>query len=151
MSGKTWIDEEMKKYGTKAFHPNASELNHEAYQSGCAHFKKGMYGNAKAAFAEALGYWPKDSQAWMALGNCHDRLNQPKLAESCFRRALQCCSEKDRDGIRFNLANSLLDQKRFAEAAKLYVIIPVRSSIYLKAQRNLELAKSCIGGVDRRG
>ncbi len=70
----------------------------------------------------------KDSQTWMALGNCHDELNKPKAAEECFRRALQYCSGKDRDGICFNLANSLLDQERFEDAMELYEVIPPQSN-----------------------
>jgi hypothetical protein len=60
----------MKKYTAKSLHPDASELNHEAYKRGCSRFRDGSFHKAKLAFEEALGYWPKDSQAWMALGNC---------------------------------------------------------------------------------
>lgn len=56
----------------------------------------------------------------MALGNCEDELNKPKAAESCFRRALKYCEDQNRTAIRFNLANSLLDQERQAEAIELY-------------------------------
>ena len=132
----------MKKYGAKALHPDASELNHQAYKSGCALFRGGNYSKAKVAFEQALSYWPKDSQAWLALGNCHDQLSKPKVAEECFRRALQYCSGKDRDGICFNLANSLLDQERFEDAMELYEVIPPQSNLYVKAQRNLSLARS---------
>src|SRR5688500_8873354 len=100
----------MKMYTAKAFQPDASNLNHEAYKSGCAFFKRGRYKKAVSAFEEALSYWPKDAQAWMALGNCYDELKTPADAEKCFRRALMYCRDKDRDGILFNLGNSLLDQ-----------------------------------------
>src|ERR1700759_1114708 len=100
----------MNKYIAKALHPDASELNHQAYKAGYALFRDENYHKAKLAFEEALRYWPKDPQAWMALGNCHDELNKPKAAEKCFRRALKYCEGKNRDAVRFNLGNSLLDQ-----------------------------------------
>lgn len=77
----------------------------------------------------------------MALGNCEDALNKPKAAESCFRRALAYCEDKNRNAIRFNLANSLLDQERHDEAIELYEQIPVDSDVYPLAQRNLSIAK----------
>ena len=40
----------MKKYGAKVLHPDASELNHQAYKSGCALFRDGSYSKAKVAF-----------------------------------------------------------------------------------------------------
>ncbi|HJQ26385.1 MAG TPA: tetratricopeptide repeat protein [Blastocatellia bacterium] len=134
----------MKKYAAKAFHPDAADLNHEAYKSGCALFRAGNYHKAKLAFEEALRYWPKDPQAWMALGNCHDELNKPKAAEKCFRRALEYCEVKDQDAIRYNLANSLLDQERLEAAIEFYEKIPAESDLYAPAQRNLSLARSFI-------
>jgi Flp pilus assembly protein TadD len=131
----------MKKYTSKALHPSASDLNHEAYKAGCALFRDGNFTKAKLAFEEALTYWPKDAQAWMALGNCQDELGKPERAEECLRRALQYGGDKDLDAIRFNLANSLLDQKRFVEAIELYQGIPSESDVFAKAQRNLSLAQ----------
>lgn len=131
----------MKKYTAKALHPDASELNHAAYKRGCALFNDENYYKAKLAFKEALAYWPKDAQAWLALGNCEDELNKPKAAERCFRRALEYCEDQDRNAIRFNLANSLLDQERHGEAIELYEQIPGDSDVYARAQRNLSLAK----------
>ena len=93
------------------------------------------------AFKEAIEYWPKDSQAWMALGNCQDELNEPKLAESSFRRALQHCEEKNRNAIEYNLANSLFDQERHPEAIRLYEQIPAESEVHAVAQKNLLVAK----------
>ena len=131
----------MTKYTAKALHPDASELNHEAYKRGCTLFHDENYHKAKLAFEEALSYWPKDSQAWMALGNCEDELNKPKASESCFRRALKYCEDKNRNAIRFNLANSLLDQERHGEAIELYEQIPGDNDVYAQAQRNLSIAK----------
>ena len=130
----------MKKYTAKSLHPDSSELNHGAYKRGCVLFKNGAFDKAKLAFEEALEYWPKDSQAWMALGNCEDELNKPKLAEASFRRALQYC-EENRSAIRFNLANSLFDQERYIEAIKLYEQIPEESNVHAVALRNLSAAK----------
>jgi len=134
----------MNKYTERALHPEASDLNHAAYKSGCALFREGRYSNAKAAFEVALSYWPNDAQAWMALGNCQDALNKPKAAEASFREALKYCAEKDRDGIQFNLANSLLDQERFEDAILAYQQVSSHSPIYEVARRNLSLADASI-------
>lgn len=131
----------MKKYADNASHPAASALNHEAYKCGCELFAGGKYQRAKLAFKEALAYWPQDPQAWMALGNCEDALNKPKRAETCLRQALLYCSEQDLNAIRFNLANSLLDQQRHAAAIELYQLIPGDSEVYGAAQRNLSIAR----------
>lgn len=131
----------MKKYMAKSFHPDSSGLNHEAYKRGCTFSNDGNYHNAKLAFEEALSYWPEDSHAWMALGNCEDALNKPKAAESCFRRALAYCEDKNRNAIRFNLANSLLDQERHGEAIELYEQIPGDSDVYPLARKNLSIAR----------
>jgi len=136
----------MKKYTAESLRPEASELNHEAYKRGCSLFQDGSFHKAKLAFEEALSYWPKDSQAWMALGNCEDELNQPKAAERCFRRALLYCEDKNRSAIRFNLANSLLDQERHSEAIELYEQIPEESDVYAPAQRNLSIARALLAG-----
>jgi Flp pilus assembly protein TadD len=135
----------MKKYTAKALHPDASDLNHAAYKHGCELFRQGEFTKARAAFEEALEYWPKDFQAWMAAGNCCDELNKSEAAERCFRRALQYSDDKYRDDIRFNLANSLMDQECFDEAIKLYEDVSPNSDVYSKAQRNLSLAKSAKG------
>jgi tetratricopeptide (TPR) repeat protein len=134
----------MKKYTAKSLHPDASELNHEAYKRGCSRFRDGSFHKAKLAFEEALGYWPKDSQAWMALGNCEDEFNHAKAAERCYQRALLYCEDKNRSAIRFNLANSLLDQERHREAIELYEQIPEESEVYAPAQRNLSIARRCL-------
>lgn len=131
----------MKKYTTKSLHPDSPGLNHEAYKRGYALFQGRDFQKAKLAFEEALSYWPKDSQAWMALGNCEDELGRPKIAERSFRRALMYCNDKNRNDIRFNLANSLLDQERYDEAIAIYEQIPAESDSYGAAQRNLLIAR----------
>jgi tetratricopeptide (TPR) repeat protein len=134
----------MKKSTAKSLHPESSDLNHEAYKRGCALFKDGNFHKAKLEFEEALEFWPEDSQAWMALGNCEDELNKPTAAEISFRRALLYCEEKNRSAIQFNLANSLLDQERHGEAIELYEQIPGNSDVYAAAQTNLSIARRSI-------
>ena len=134
----------MKRYTEKALRPDASDRNHEAYKSGCRFFKAGNYKKAISAFENALSYWPKDAQAWMALGNCYDDLNRPVDAEKCFKRALNYCTDKDRDGIRFNLGNSLLDQERCKAAIECYDQITPKSPLFGKAQKNRLIAEQCL-------
>lgn len=131
----------MKKYTAKALHPDASEMNHAAYKAGCTHFKAHSFKKAISSFEEALSYWPKDAQAWMALGNCYDELRKPKDAEKCFRRALQYASRKNKNAIAFNLGNSLLDQKKYKAAIAFYSSISKKSDVHRIAQKNLIMAR----------
>lgn len=130
-----------KRYTEKALLSDASDLNHEAYKSGDRYFKAGKYKKAMTAFDEALMYWPKDPQAWMALGNCHDELKRPRDAERCFRRALAYCRPTDRDAVQFNLGNSLLDQARYRAAIQHYSTIAESSAIFKKAKKNRFMAE----------
>jgi tetratricopeptide (TPR) repeat protein len=100
--------------------PEASDLNHEAYGDGVAHYKQGNYKRAKQAFKLSLEYWPEDPQAWFALGNCFDELKKPSKAEECFRKALIYAQEEKKSDIYFNLGNSLYDQAKYAEAINFY-------------------------------
>jgi tetratricopeptide (TPR) repeat protein len=134
----------MKRYTEKAFRPDSSDLNHEAFKSGYQLFKAGRYKKAITAFKDAVSYWPKDAQAWMALGNCYDELNRPVDAEKCFRRALSYCTEKHRDEIGFNLGNSLLDQERCKAAIECYDQIPPKSALFNKAQKNRLIAEQSL-------
>jgi Flp pilus assembly protein TadD len=126
---------------SKGLHTDASDLNHEAYRRGYSLFKDRDFTKARDAFGEALDYWPKDSQAWMALGNCEDELGDPKAAERSFRKALLCCNDKNITAIRFNLANSLLDQERYHEAIDLYAQVPSDCAFFPAVKSNLEIAR----------
>ncbi len=132
----------MKMYSRKAFDPRASELNHEAYVAGCEFFENSQFKKASRSFQESLEYWPKDPQAWMALGNCYDELSKPKDAEKCFRRTLLYCEDKNRDDILYNLGNSLFDQDRYSEAIQEFEKVSDEAAAYTLAQKNVLTAKS---------
>lgn len=85
---------------------------------------------------------PGDYQAWMALGNCYDRIKKPHRAEKCFRAALDNAPENDREGIIFNLGNSIYEQGRYAESIELFQMISPGTDLWVKAQRNSELVKT---------
>ncbi|HWJ00534.1 MAG TPA: tetratricopeptide repeat protein [Burkholderiales bacterium] len=131
----------MKRYTAKTFQPDASDLNHEAYLQGCRLFKAAKYKKAIKAFDEAVSYWPKDGQAWMALGNCYDELRRPVDAEKCLRRALAYYGKKDRAAVQFNLGNSLFDQERYKEAIEHYEQVPKSSDVFDKARKNSLMAE----------
>ncbi len=117
------------------------ERNNVAYSTGCAHYDKGHYSRAKSAFEEALQFWPEDAQAWMAIGNCYEALNKPRLAEQHFRKALEFCNEFEAANIQYNLANSLYDQGLYDAAIEAYLSIPKGHPVWLKARNNLSRAK----------
>ncbi len=134
----------MKRYTEKSFLPEASDLNHEAYTDGCKHYKKGNFSRAKKAFLSAIEYWPQDSQAWHALGNCYDELEKPNKAEGCFRKSLKYTAPGKESDVLFNLGNSLFDQKKYTEAVECYSKVSGQSSAYTVAQRNMRLAKDAM-------
>jgi tetratricopeptide (TPR) repeat protein len=131
----------MATFQDKSDHPNASELNHEAYSRGCDSYEREEYSRAKVIFEEALEYWPEDPQAWFALGNCHDSMKQPSRAEVCYLMSLKYSPEEARPNVYFNLGNSLFDQGKYQEAVNCYSQIGGESKAYEAAQRNLSLAK----------
>ncbi len=126
---------------SKSDHPDASELNHACYKAGCAHFDCADYSRARAAFLEALEFWPEDWAAWMALGNTLDALSKPQSAEAAFRKALEFVPEAKADGVLFNLGNSLLDQGLYRQAIELYGRVPKGSQLWAKAEKNASLAE----------
>jgi Tfp pilus assembly protein PilF len=130
-----------KIYTHKAFNPQASDLNHKAYIRGCKHFDNGSYIEAAKSFQSALEYWPRDPQAWLALGNCYDELQNPVKAEEYFRRALQYCSNENRGDITYNLGNALMDQRKNGEAITCFAVVPRSAKSYERAQKNLIEAK----------
>ena len=132
----------MKRSSNKEFDPNASELNHEAYKTGCENYNRGQFKKAAKAFTESLEYWPEDSQAWFALGDCFDELNKPAKAEQCFRKSLQFAAPEEQSDVLYNLGNSLLDQAKFVEAIECYIKVSAQSSSYRAAQINMERAKN---------
>jgi tetratricopeptide (TPR) repeat protein len=132
----------MKRSSNKEFNPDASELNQKAYKSGCDYYDHSSYKKAAKAFAESLEYWPEDSEAWLALGNCYDELNKPAKAEQCFRKSLQFVSPDKKNNVFYNLGNSLLDQAKFGEAIECYIKVSPQSSVYRAAQINMERAKN---------
>ncbi len=132
----------MGKVPDKSLEDEASDMNHEAYGRGAKLFSQGKYSLAKNEFKIALDYWPEDPEAWMALGNCFDEINKPERAEKCFREALAYCTKERKPDIHFNLGNSLLDQCIFEEAIECYKKVTAQSSVYGRAQINMERAKS---------
>jgi tetratricopeptide (TPR) repeat protein len=126
----------------KGMDENAEERNHQYYVLGCKAYDASEFQKALVLFKHALEYWPEDPQAWMAMENGYDELKRPWRAESAFRNALQYSDEKDKEGILFNLGNSLFDQQRYREAIALYNILRPGSQRWCLAQRNIELAKA---------
>ena len=134
----------MKRYSEKSFHPDASDLNHEAYAEGCKFYDKGHFSRAKRSFETALEYWPLDPQALMAVGNCYDELNNPSRAEVFYRKSLKYSAEKGIANVMFNLGNSLFDQGKMEEAIECYSKISGQEKVFWSAQRNTKLANDRI-------
>jgi len=124
---------------------HSSEYNHASYCRGCKYFDAEDFVEAIKCFKEALEYWPEDPQAWMALGNCYSELKRHKKAEESFQRALELSEEENvKEGIIYNLGNSLSDQQRYLEAVEMYERIRPGSEVWRLAQLNVRFAKSRI-------
>jgi tetratricopeptide (TPR) repeat protein len=123
----------------------SSNSYHAAYIKGDALCKKGRFKEASQFFRIAIEECPEDYQAMWALGNCYTELKKPRKAEDAFRSALTECDNADRMALIYNLANSLFDQKKFAEAIALYSEIPSGHKLSRVAKRNAFLAKERAG------
>jgi tetratricopeptide (TPR) repeat protein len=134
----------MKRTDDKENDPDSSELNHRLYKLGCNHFKKGEFKKAAKAFSESLQYWPQDAQAWFALGDCYDELNKPVKAEECFRKSIEYGSTEKNYDAYYNLGNSLMDQLKYNEAVDCFNKVSGQSTVYRKAQINMEISINAI-------
>ncbi len=132
----------MKRNKDKSSLPDSSDLNHEAYKDGCDFYNKDNFTKAKKAFKTALEYWPFDPQAWFALGNCYDELNKYSKAEYCYRESLKYTESENKSDIFYNLANSLYDQNKLAEAIEFYGKVSGQSKVYSSAKINLSRANN---------
>ena len=130
------------KRSNKEDDPNASELNHQAYEAGCEHYDQGNFKRRIKSFKESLEYWPEDPETWLALGNCYDELNKPAKAEQCYRESLHFTAPDRQSSALYNLGNSLLDQAKFLEAIECYIKVSAQSSSYRAAQINIMRAKN---------
>lgn len=112
------------------------------YLKGDALWKKGRVKDAVQFFQAAVEEWPEDQQALWALGNCYSALKKHRKAEDAFRQALAVGANVDRITLLFNLANTLFDQQRYAEARLIYSEIPSSHPLSAKATKNAAFAKA---------
>ena len=132
----------MRRTNHKEDDPKSSELNHKLFKVGFDHFERGEFKKAAKAFGESLQYWPQDPEAWFALGDCFDEMNKPAKAEECFRNSLEYGKTEKSPETYYNLGNSLMDQLKYAEAIECFSKVSGQSTVYTKAQRNMEIAKN---------
>ena len=77
----------------------------------------GQLRSAQAAYRTALGRWPDNLTARMGLGNTAYALGELKLAEQAFREA--AAAHPNEWAPLNNLAQTLADQRRYAEALNI--------------------------------
>ena len=132
----------MTHYKDKSDHPEAYQLNQQAYVEGCGHYDLEDLPQAMESFQVALEYCPEDPRAWFALGNCHDGTRQASKAEVCYLMSLKFSEPGAKPNVYYNLGNSLFDQGKYSEAVECYGAIDAQSKVYDAAQKNLALAKA---------
>ncbi|MBX2869374.1 MAG: tetratricopeptide repeat protein [Acidiferrobacterales bacterium] len=118
------------------------EIDHSLYGKGIVFFETNDYRSAISAFKEALVYWPEDSLAWLALGQCYDADNKPRRAAKCFRQALKFETEETRDSALYGLGVSFFDQGLFEEAIEQFEQVSESAEFQSVAQRNIQTAKN---------
>jgi tetratricopeptide (TPR) repeat protein len=120
--------------------------NHAWYCVGDIEFKKRNFLVASRAFKNAYSKEKADVSCLIAIGNCYDQLMRPKLAERYFRKALNLAPRgKYYRFAVYNLANSVLDQKRYSEAKILYNKINRKNDfVGIAARKNLALISKIV-------
>jgi tetratricopeptide (TPR) repeat protein len=78
---------------------------------------RGDYPNAIALYQRVLRAYPRSAPAWFRLGTVHLRINQPRMAQYDFERALQ--ADPNLSKAQANLALSHLTQFRVAAAGAI--------------------------------
>jgi tetratricopeptide (TPR) repeat protein len=120
------------------------DCNHAWYCVGDILFKQRKVGEACDAFKKSLRTRPDDIDVLMAIGNCYDELQRPKIAERYFQKALDLSPQKNnnkRQSILLNLGNSLFDQGKFDKAAVVYrQLLRAPGEIGIRARKNLSIA-----------
>lgn len=126
----------------------AWDKNHAWYCVADSKFRLGDTSGAIRAFKKAYRAASEDVECLLAIGNCYDVLKKPKLAERFLRQALLLRPVgRTKAAVLVNLGNSLLDQRRWAEAAECFSMPSKRSDeIGAKAKRNRALAKAKLVG-----
>lgn len=113
------------------------DKNHAWYVIGDILFKMKKYRESLAAFKKALRDWPDDPDALAAAGDCFSALGNHSFAEKYYRMSNGI---KPRPDTQYNIANELLDQKRYKTAYEMYQSIrtadpDLKNSIKLNSAR----------------
>ncbi len=119
---------------------NTAPVDHSLYGKGIVFFETNDFRSAISAFKEALVYWPEDSQAWLALGDCYDADKKPRRAIKCYRQALKFETAETRDNALYGLGVNLFDQREFDEAVICFQKISEAADFHDLAQNNIQSA-----------
>ena len=118
-----YVSEQLKKSNDAlVFYRKATEVNpsYENAYIGQGHVLKDMkrYDDAMESFSKALSLNPKRSQIYQELGSCCIETKNNTLAESYFKKALQCPdATKDKNALTYyNLSTVLYEQNKMDEA-----------------------------------
>src|SRR5256885_8595341 len=107
----------------------------------------GRYGEAEAAYREALRMAPDDVPARLGLGLCLRRLRRPADAEAILREAVRL--EPRSASVRAELGGTLFEQSRYADAAvAFHAAIRLRAALP-RAPGWLSLSATRPGGPSR--
>jgi tetratricopeptide (TPR) repeat protein len=125
--------------GGQLLPPFDQDFNHGWYVVGDLLYRKGEFEAAARAFDRSLSDRPDDHEALMALANCYFEIGMPGLSEKYLRIALKYKESAD---LIYNLGNALFDQKKYAQAIKIYSKISEDSGeIFDLAQKNIRKAE----------
>lgn len=88
------------------------EAHLACYAEADALYRSGQLARARKLFRNALALAPGDVDTLWALGDCYSELGKPRRAELFYRKARAGAAWEQRGDLLYNIANTLLDQRR---------------------------------------
>jgi len=130
-----------------AGHGSDTKLNISAYSEADKHYHAGHFREALRLFNISSTADPADGDAFYAIGNCYDALDEPTLAAAAYRTAIKLLPSDRHPELHFNIGNAFFDLERYAEALAEYRLVPKDSSAWAAASKNRTLASELVGNV----
>ncbi|MCB9666218.1 MAG: tetratricopeptide repeat protein [Alphaproteobacteria bacterium] len=108
---------------------------------------QGAHTEAKVVLEEVVRKWPREAEAWEALGVVRTDLGEIEPALDAFERSVKL--DPERASARNNLAYLLINQSRCTEAIEHLEDVVAKDSTVARYRNNLALALVCAGDAPR--
>jgi tetratricopeptide (TPR) repeat protein len=135
-------------------HPEKNTLRHKFrphahfawYYVADTLFTMGDFDKAIHAYRRALTVFPNDLDSLCGVAGCYSELNRPWMAEKYYRKAiLSGARGVKKYEIKYNLANAIFDQCRYADSEILFKKLSLRKDeVGLLSRKNLLVARKIL-------